>query len=57
METDVFLHRDPTEEHGGDHPLLGLRDKGEILFYQETLSTGESQRDIKESYGKRQLPP
>ena len=41
-------------EHGGDAPFLGLRDKDEILYYQETLFIGEHERYVKEGSGKRQ---
>jgi len=35
----------------------GLREKGEILFYQETLFVGESERYVKEGSGNGQLSP
>jgi len=57
LETDVFVHRVPIGEHCGDAPLPALEEKGEILFYQKTLFTGESQRVIKEGCGKGHLPP
>ena len=57
LETDVFVHRVPIGEHCGDASLPVLREKGEILFDQKTLFTGESQRVIKEGCGKGHLPP
>jgi hypothetical protein len=35
----------------------GLREKGEILFYQETLFVGESDSYVKEGSGNGQLSP
>jgi len=42
-------------EHGGDVPFLGLPDKDEILYYQETLFIGGPERYVKEGCGKRQF--
>ena len=42
-------------EHGGDASFPGLRDKDEILYYQETLFIGEPDRYVKEGCGKGQV--
>jgi hypothetical protein len=34
-----------------------LQEKGEVLFYQKTLFTAESERYVKEAPGIRQLSP
>ena len=43
------LNRGPLGEHGGDAPFLGLPDKDEILYYQETLFIGGPERYVKEA--------
>jgi hypothetical protein len=34
-----------------------FQEKGDILFYQKTLFTGESERYVKEAPGNRQISP
>ena len=46
LEMVVFLHSVRNGEHEGDIPSQGLCEKGEILYYQETLFIREYERDI-----------